>query len=35
MIQLNDGNILLGNYNNKKVVFYDYNFKVLNEITTP
>ena len=38
IIQLKDGDILSGHYNSKKVLFYDYNFKTLNEnnsITTP
>jgi WD40 repeat protein len=38
IIQLKDGDILTGHYNSKKVLFYDYNFKKLNEnnsITTP
>lgn len=35
MIQLKKGNILLGHYNDKKVAFYDYNFKSLDEIATP
>ena len=35
MIQLKEGNILLGHYNDKKVAFYDYNFKSLEEIATP
>ena len=35
---MKDGDILTGHYNSKKVLFYDYNFKKLNEnnsITTP
>jgi hypothetical protein len=35
IIQLKDGTILSGHYNNKKVLFYDYNYKKLeSEITT-
>jgi WD40 repeat protein len=38
IIQLKDGDILTGHYNTKKILFYDYNFKKLNEnniINTP
>ena len=31
IIQLKDGDILTGHYNTKKILFYDYNFKKLNE----
>ena len=35
IIQLKDTTILTGNYSNKKVLFYSYNFKKITELSTP